>query len=88
MGAPCDAVFPFVTYEMVKTRQDDVMIRKVEQQESNPWLPAVQWFENEVTNFLLCTTFLLISRESFGAMKNRLLVQISKMICNFGVYNG
>ena len=31
MGAPCDAVFPFVTYEMVKTRQDDVMIRKVEQ---------------------------------------------------------
>ena len=34
MGAPCDAVFPFVTYEMVKTRQDDVMIQKVEQQES------------------------------------------------------
>ena len=86
MGAPCDAVFPFVTYEMVKTRQDDVMIRKVEQQEqpmASRGTMIWKW-SHEFSSL----HYLLISRESFGAMKNRLLVQISKMICNFGVYNG
>ena len=83
MGAPCDAVFPFVTYEMVKTRQDDVMIRKVEQPMASRGTMIWKW-SHEFSSL----HYLLISRESFGAMKNRLLVQISKMICNFEVYNG